>query len=66
MVRALSLVGLTGGFLAISPSLRDTVVVTVSQAATGLEEYSPYSYVGLGFAIFVGLLFYFSRGSAPR
>ncbi|SPF32206.1 exported hypothetical protein [Candidatus Sulfopaludibacter sp. SbA4] len=66
MVRAVCLVGLTGGFLAISPKLRDTVVDTFAQAATGLEDHSPYSYVGLGIAVFIGLLFYFSRGSAPR
>ena len=66
MVRAICLVGLTGGFLAISPHLRDTVIDTVAQAATGLEEHGPWSYVGLGVAVFVGLLYYFSRGHAPR
>ena len=66
MVRAICLVGLTGGFLAISPKLRDTLVDSFAQAATGLEDHSPYSYVGVGFAVFVGLLFYFSKGSAPR
>lgn len=66
MVRAVCLIGMAGGFLAISPALRDSVVDTFSQAATGLEDHSPYSYVGLGFAIFLGLLFYFSRGSAAR
>jgi len=66
MVRAFCLIGLTGGFLAISPSLRDSVLDTIAQASTGLEEHSPYSYVGLGTAIFVSLLYYFSRGHAPR
>ena len=66
MVRAFCLIGMMGGFLAISPPLRDSVLDTFSQAAIGLEDHSPYSYVGLGVAIFVGLLFYFSRGSAPR
>ena len=66
MVRAVCLIGMAGGFLVISPNLRDSVLDTFSQAATGLEDYSPYSYVGLGFAIFVGLLYYFSRGHAAR
>ena len=66
MVRALSLIGLTGGFLVISPALRDSVADTFADASNGLEAYSPYSYVGVGALIFVCLWFYFSRGSAPR
>ena len=66
MVRAICLIGLTGGFLVISPSLRDTVTDTFAAATTSLEEYSPISYVVLGVVVFFGLLFYFSRGSAPR
>jgi len=57
---------MAGGFLAISPKLRDTVADIFSQASTGIEEHGPYSYVGLGFAVFLGALIYFSRGSAPR
>jgi len=61
MVRAIALLGMAGGFLAISPDLRDSVVNTISQAAIGMEDYGPLSYVGLGFLTFVGLLYYFSR-----
>jgi hypothetical protein len=66
MVRAIALIGMTGGFLAISPDLRDTVVDTISAAAIGIEDHGPYSYIGLGFVMFVALLYYFSRGHAQR
>ena len=66
MVRAVALLGLTGGFLVISPKLRDAVVDTFAEFSTTLEQHSPYSYVGVGVAVFIGLWYYFSRGSAPR
>ncbi len=66
MVRAVCLIGMTGGFLAISPKLRDSVVDTFAMASTGLEQHSPYSYVGVGVAVLVGLIIMLNRGSAAR
>ena len=66
MVRAIGLIGMTGGFLAISPALRESVAETLSQASMTLEEHSPVSYIALGAVLFVGLLYYFSRGTAAR
>lgn len=66
MVRAFCLVGMAGGFLMISPNLRSNLVDSFSQAALGIEEHGPYSYVGLGLALMLGLMIYLSRGQAPR
>ena len=57
---------MTGGFLVISPKLRDSVFEGFSQAATGLEEHGPYSYVGLGVVVLLLLMFIVSKGSAVR
>jgi len=66
MVRAVALLGMTGGFLAISPKLRDSVVDTFAAAAVTLEEHSPYSYVVVSLVVLVGLIVILNRGSAPR
>jgi hypothetical protein len=66
MLRACSLLGLAAGFLIISPALRGTMLTGIAQAAAGLEKYSPYSYAGALFALLVGLLAAFSKGTAPR
>jgi hypothetical protein len=66
MLRACSLVGLASGFLIISPGLRGTILTGLAQAADGLDKYSPYSYAGVAFALLVGLLAAFSKGTAPR
>jgi len=57
---------LAGGFLIISPALRETLLTGVAQAAAGLDKYSPYSYAGVACALLVGLMAAFSKGSAPR
>jgi hypothetical protein len=66
MLRACSLLGLAAGFLIISPGLRGTLLTGFAQAAAGLDKYSPYSYAGVAFALLVGLLAAFSKGTAPR
>ena len=66
MVRAFCLIGMAGGFLAISGDLRNSVVDTFSEATTSLSEHSPYSYIGLGVVVLLGLMFYISRGTAAR
>jgi hypothetical protein len=66
MLRAFSLLGMAAGFLIISPGLRGTVMDGLTQAATGMDKYSPYSYAGLGFALLGGLILAFLKGSAAR
>ena len=66
MVRAFSILGMTSGFLIISPGLRGTVLNGIAQAAAGLDTYSPYSYAGVALALLGGLFLTFSKGAAPR
>ena len=66
MLRAFSLLGMTGGFLIISPGLRETILTGFAQAAAGLDRYSPYSYIIVAIALLGGLMIAFARSSAPR
>jgi uncharacterized membrane protein YdcZ (DUF606 family) len=66
MVRAFSLLGMTSGFLVISPGLRGTVMDGFGLAAVELDKYSPYSYVGVAFVLLGGLMLAFLKGSAAR
>ncbi len=66
MVRAVALTGMAGGFLAISPKLRDTVWGGISMAVGGLDRYSPFSYVGLAAVLVLGFLVYLRGSSAPH
>jgi hypothetical protein len=66
MVRGVCFVGLAGGFMVISPQLRDSLLGGYEAFNTALEQNAPISYVMLGATIFVIMLVYFSRGSAVR
>jgi hypothetical protein len=66
MLRAFSLLGMTGGFLVISPGLRETLLSALVQAVAGLDKYSPYSYIALALALLGGLMVAFAKSSAPR
>jgi uncharacterized membrane protein YdcZ (DUF606 family) len=66
MVRAFSLLGMTSGFLVISPGLRGTVMDGFALAAAELDKHSPYSYVGVAFVLLGGLMLAFLKGSAAR
>ena len=66
MLRACSLLGMTGGFLAISPGMRGSVLDAFAVAAAELDKHSPYSYIGVAFALLGGLVLAFSKGSAAR
>jgi len=57
---------MTGGFLVISPGMRGAVLDGFAAAAVGLDKYSPYSYIGVSFALLGGLVLAFSKGSAAR
>jgi len=66
MLKAFSLLGMTSGFLVISPGLRGAVMNGFALAAAELDKYSPYSYVGVAFALLGGLILAFLKGSAAR
>ena len=66
MLRACSLLGMTSGFLIISPGLRGSLLNGFAQAAAELDKYSPYSYFGVALALLGGLMAAFYKASAPR
>ena len=47
MARALGLFGFTGGFLVVSPGLRQNLIDVVSVSSSFIQGHSPYSYIGL-------------------
>jgi hypothetical protein len=50
MVRVIAFLGLLAGFLALSPSLRDSAGNLAVQALSCLNAYSPFSYVAVAAA----------------
>lgn len=66
MARALGLCGFTGGFLIISPSIRQTLLDTTASSWALVQQYSPYSYVGLVLLAFGGVALTLISGSSPR
>ena len=63
MVRAISLLGFGGGFLAISPNLRSFALGGISTALDDLSRYSPWSYVVCGIAGLILVTVSVNRGS---
>jgi hypothetical protein len=57
MIRAISLLGMTGGFLVISPSLRGTALVALGQVTFTIDRYSPFSYIALALGLGVAVVF---------
>jgi hypothetical protein len=66
MLRAISLMAMAGGFLAISPSLRDSLLGGYTQAGTTMEVNSPYSYIALGGVAVVALVIFVYKSAQPR
>ena len=66
MVRVISFVTMAGGFLAISPKLRESLMGNYLQAGVTMDHYSPYSYIGLGVAVLGVLMICLNKGSQPR
>jgi hypothetical protein len=60
------LFGLGGGFLIISPELRDSVMDVGARGQQLLQANQPYSYVGVGAVVVVALGIYMYRCSQPR
>jgi hypothetical protein len=45
MIRVISLLGMTSGFLIISPSLRGSALLVLGRVIFVFDQYRPYSYV---------------------
>jgi hypothetical protein len=54
MIRVISLLGMAGGFLAISPPLRGSALKGLALAMLEMGKYSPYSYIALALALGFG------------
>ena len=66
MARALGMFGFTGGFLIISPQLRQTVMDAMASTAIFVQSHSPYSYAGIVLLAFGGVTVTLVSGSSPR
>jgi len=58
--------GFTGGFLIISPQLRQAVMDAFANTALFVQDHSPYSYVGIVLLAFGGVTITVVSGSSPR
>ncbi|MBZ5582052.1 MAG: hypothetical protein LAQ30_07565 [Acidobacteriia bacterium] len=47
MIRTIGIFGFAGGFVLISPALREALQQAAMQSAAYLNAHSPYSYVGV-------------------
>jgi len=66
MLRVASFVCFGGGFLLISPGLRQSVNLTMEKAAMKMDLYSPWSYVGGVVVLLMALMFSLYRGAQAR
>ncbi len=66
MSRVLAWFAMAGGFLAISPKLRDNIMSCFAQANAGLEMYSPYSYIGVAVGVLALAVLFFSKSASHR
>jgi hypothetical protein len=66
MVRAFSMFGLGGLFLAISPKLRGSVQEAIGSVYTSVQFYAPLSYVALGALVLIAVVTSFYRGAQAR
>ena len=66
MIRAIGVFGMAGMFLFISPNLRYELSAEIEQTIKGLDQYSPFSYIGVGLALAALVMVYLRRSAAPR
>lgn len=66
MLRAFSMFGLGGIFLAISPKLRGQVWGAIGGGVSAMEFYAPYSYVAGVLLVLVTMVVAFNRGAQAR
>jgi hypothetical protein len=64
--RVLSLFGLGGAFLIVSPPLRDSLIGGIQESGMFLHDHSPASYIGVGLAALVGAMVWVNRASQAR
>jgi len=60
------MVGFAGSFLLISAPLRHQVGAVLLKGGLLMDAHKPFSYVGAGAFVLVGVIFYMHRCSAPR
>jgi hypothetical protein len=65
MIRTIGIVGMAGGFLVISPALRQGALQTGLQIGTYLDSHSPYSYAVVAAAI-VGTMVLLARSVGAK
>jgi hypothetical protein len=66
MIRFVSIGGMTGGFLVISPALRGHVLKGYSILVDTLNDWSPWSYIAIGVVIFISLTIELYRHAIPK
>jgi hypothetical protein len=66
MVRAISIFGLAGLFLAVSPPLRNQAMGFIASGVAAMEFYAPISYIVGVIVVLVSLVISFNRGSRAR
>jgi len=66
MARFLGICGFTGGFLLISPQLRQALIDRAFESVALLHQYSPFSYGVLALVAFGGVSLAVMSGSKPR
>jgi hypothetical protein len=66
MARALGLFGFTGGFLIISPNLRQVVLDGFGGSLNFVQNHSPFSYVGIVVVVFGLVSLTLVSGNRPR
>ena len=66
MARVLGLFGFTGGFLIISPQLRQTLLDAAGSGLAFVQSHGPYSYIGIALLAFGGVTITLVTGSSPR
>jgi len=66
MARAVGLFGFTGGFLVISPQLRQSLLDGLGRGVDLAQQYSPYSYAGIALAVLGGVALVLISGSSAR
>ena len=66
MLRALTIGGMAGGFLLISPGLRTNVAQGYSTLLQILNDSAPWSYIAIGLGIFITLTVELYRFAIPK
>jgi len=66
MTRFLGLVVFSGGFLVISPSLRESAMGVIDTITAYTHVYSPYSYIVMAVGVLAGITLTLRTGQTAR